>query len=66
MRFIKESLLSFFVVGVAVWLYFLAALAALLTIFSFHRGREREIQRRLEIAAALNLRNRNPSIGKLQ
>jgi len=42
MRFIKESLLSFFVVDVVLCFYFLAAVAALLNMFSLHRGCERE------------------------
>ena len=51
MKLLKESLLSFFVVGVVLWLYFVAAIVVLLTL---HRGRERENQRPFEIAADVN------------
>jgi hypothetical protein len=42
MRFIKELLLSFFVVDVVLCFYILAAVTALLTILSFHGGFEPE------------------------
>jgi hypothetical protein len=53
MRFLKESLLSFFVVGVVLSLYFLAAVAALFTLRdSLHRVREQKNLRHFEIAAS--------------
>ena len=41
MRFLKESLLSFFVLGVVLWLYFVAATAAAFSVI-LHRGYKRE------------------------
>ena len=56
MRFFRESLLSFFVVGIVLCLYFLAAVAVLLTVRdSRDRGSKRENLRPFEIAAGRNL-----------
>jgi CHASE3 domain sensor protein len=53
MRFLKESLLSLFVMGVVLFLYFVAAAAVLLTLRdSLHRVREQKNLRHLEIAAS--------------
>jgi hypothetical protein len=62
MRFLKESLLSFFVLGVVLWLYFVAAIVVLL---SLHRGREGQNQRDFETAAAFTVGNRTHSLGEL-
>ena len=52
MKFLKESLLSFFVVGVVLFLYFVAAVTVLLTLRdSLHRVREQKNLRHVEIAA---------------
>jgi hypothetical protein len=55
MRFLKESLLSFLVVGILLYLYFLAAGAALFTFCGFvsHRG-EPEALHHFKIAADVN------------
>ena len=56
MRFLRESLLSFFVVGVVLCLFFLAGVAVLLTVRdSRDRGSKREHLRHFEIAADRNL-----------
>ena len=64
MRFLRESLLSFFVVGVVLCLYFLAGVAVLLTFRdSRDRGSKRENLRHFGIAADRNLRNRAYTTG---
>ncbi len=53
MRLLKESLLSFFVVGVVLFLYFVAAVTVLLTLRdSLHRVRAQKNLRHFEIAAS--------------
>ena len=64
MRFLKESLLSLFVVGVVLCLYFLAGVAVLLTVRgSRERGPKRESLRHFEVAADRNLRDRTHTTG---
>lgn len=64
MRFIRESLLSFFVVGVALCFYFLAGIAVLLTVRdSRDRGSKRENLRHFQIAPDPNLRDRAQTTG---
>jgi hypothetical protein len=56
MRFLKESLLSFFVMGVVLSLYFVAAGAALFSFCGFvsHRDEPEVAVHHLKIAAEVN------------
>jgi hypothetical protein len=64
MRFFRESLLSIFVVGIVLCLYFLAAVAVLLTFRdSRDRGSKRESLHHFETATDRNLRDRANTTG---
>jgi hypothetical protein len=67
MRFLKESLLSFFVVGVVLSLYFLAAGAALFSFCGFVSHRDKaEPAQHLKITANVTSLNQIHTIGELQ
>ena len=64
MRFLRESLFWFFVVGVVLCFYFLAGIAVLLTVGdSRDRKSKREDLHHFGIAADRNLQNRADTTG---
>jgi hypothetical protein len=67
MRFLRESLLSFFVVAVVLYLYFIAAGAALLSLWGFLLHRDGlETLHHLKVLRDVTSSNQIHTTGELQ